>query len=188
MALAQEIQPIERVCEVPLFPDTASAVIEVLIELCKNKELTHLARPSADYFLELFHQCLSQQSLIQPFLSLLEGTIKNYSAFSALSNIFVSFCGDCLRAYLGALKSEQKKLLKTADTDLILTSLQVAGVFVEKSSLHPQSDPEKEKIIELVSPVIEIMEINEEVTLQVALSLFIKNVIRSADSIFASSK
>lgn len=39
-----------------------------------------------------------------------------------------------------------------------------------------------------MSPVIEIMEINEEVTLQVALSLFIKNVIRSADSIFASSK
>lgn len=43
-------------------------------------------------------------------------------------------------------------------------------------------------MIELVSPAVDIMEINEDVPLQVALSLFIKNVIRSADSVFAASK
>lgn len=116
-------------------------MIEALIELCKRKDLTHIARPPADYFLALFHQCLSQQSLIQPFLGLLEGIIENYSVFSSLSNVFVSFCGECLKAYLGALKSEQKRFLKSADTDLIMTALQVAGVFTEKSTLHPQSGP-----------------------------------------------
>lgn len=85
-----------------------------------------------------------------------------------------------MKAYLGALKSDQKKFLKAADTDLILTALQVAGVFTEKLSLHSDSTPEKERIIEVVTPAIEIMEINEDVPLQVALSLFVKSVVRSA--------
>lgn len=39
-----------------------------------------------------------------------------------------------------------------------------------------------------MTPAVEIMEINEDVPLQVALSLFVKSVIRSADTIFASRK
>lgn len=43
-------------------------------------------------------------------------------------------------------------------------------------------------MLELVTPAVDIMEINEDVPLQVALSLFIKNIIRSNDSAFTSNK
>lgn len=43
-------------------------------------------------------------------------------------------------------------------------------------------------MIELFAPCVAIMDVNEDVPLQVALSLFVKSVIRSADSIFAARK
>lgn len=43
-------------------------------------------------------------------------------------------------------------------------------------------------MIELIAPSVEIMDKNEDVPLQVALSLFIKSVIRSASSIFGAKK
>lgn len=114
--------------------------------------------------------------------------MQNYSSFSSLANLFLSFSGECLKAYLGALQSEQKKYLKAADTELILTSLQVAGVFVEKAATFSESGPEKEKMVELFAPSVDIMDINEDVPLQVALSLFIKSVIRAAEAQFAAKK
>ena len=144
-------------------------LIEILIELCKNKNLLNITRPPAEYYLALFHQCLTQQSLIPSFIALLENTIQDYTAFSSLSHVFFSFTGECLKAYHGALNSEQKKFLKTADTELVMTALQVAGVFISKVPTLGENIPEKEKIVELFAPSVEIMDINEDVPMQVAL-------------------
>lgn len=78
--------------------------------------------------------------------------------------------------------------MKSADTELVITSLRVASVFVNKASQHAQSDPEKEQMIELFSPALDIMDINEDVPMQVAFSLFLKNIIRAAQSQFAAKK
>ena len=69
----------------------------------------------------------------------------------------------------------------------MITSLQVASVFVNKCSQHPDSDKQKEEMIELFTPSLEIMEINEDVPLQVAFSLFLKNIIRVAEHLFAKN-
>jgi len=42
-------------------------------------------------------------------------------------------------------------------------------------------------MIELFAPSLEIMDINEDVPLQVAFSLFLKNIIRVAENLFAKS-
>lgn len=188
VALLEEIQPLERVCEISLLPETISTIIEILVELCRSHQLKKMRRPPADYTLALFTQCLSQQSMISPFLGLLEGTIQDYPTFSALANVFIAFSAECLKAYAAAVKSDQKRFLKPADSELVLTALQVAGVFVGKSTIFAESGPEKEKLIELFSCGVEIMEINEDVPLHVSLSLFLKSVIRAAESIFAVRK
>ena len=43
-------------------------------------------------------------------------------------------------------------------------------------------------MIELLCPSIEIMDINDDVPLQVAFSLFLKNIIRVTDTILADNK
>jgi len=90
---------------VPLLPENTAACIEVLIELCRNKELRHLSRPMPGYFLALFHQCLSQQSLMPSFIVLLEEITNEFTTFSSLASAFLSFTKECLKAYLGAISS-----------------------------------------------------------------------------------
>lgn len=85
-----------------------------------------------------------------------------------------------MKAFLGAVHSDQRRFLKSADTELVITALQVASVFINKTSQHGQTENQKEQMIELFSPALEIMELNEDVPLQVAFSLFLKNVIKVA--------
>jgi hypothetical protein len=43
-------------------------------------------------------------------------------------------------------------------------------------------------MIELFAPCIEIMELNEDVALQVAFSVFLKNIVKAAEAIFTQKK
>jgi importin-9 len=162
--------------------------MEVLIEIFRNKQLrSRVGRLPPDYFLALFHQCLAQQSLVTSFVGLLEGVCEDYGTYSGLVAIFASFTGECLKAYNGILRSEQKKLLKSADTELILTALRVAATFIAQSALH-EGTPERERLAELSTVAVEILDINEDVQVQVALSLFLKGVLRIASDLIASRK
>ena len=70
----------------------------------------------------------------------------------------------------------------------MITALQVASVFINKTSQHSNTSSHKELMIELFSPSLNIMDINEDVPLQVALSIFLKNIIRAAQSLFSERK
>ncbi len=140
-----------------------------------------------EYFLALFHQCLAQQSLVTSFVSLLEGVSEDYQTYAGLLNIFASFTGECLKAYSGILRSDQKKFLKTADTDLILTALRVTDTFIKQSAVHSGAS-ERERLVELVGVAVEILEVNEDVQVQVALSLFLKGVLRIAADLISERK
>lgn len=150
MSLLEEAEVSERVVELPLLHETLPQVMEVLIEVFRNKQLrTRTGKLPPEYFLALFHQCLAQQSLVTSFVTLLECVSEDYQTFAGLVVIFASFTADCLKAYNAILRSEQKKFLKPADTELILTALRVAGTFISQSVLHTNSG-ERERLVELV--------------------------------------
>jgi len=162
--------------------------MEVLIQLFRNRQLRSRAgQLPPDYFLALFHQCLAQQSLVTAFVNLLEAVSEDYHTYSGLLAIFASFTAECLRAFSGILRSEQKKFLKGADTELILTALRVADTFIKQSALH-EGAPERARLVELVTVAVEILEVNEDVQLQVVLSLFLKGVLRIAGDLIAERK
>jgi hypothetical protein len=58
--------------------------------------------------------------------------------YSGLVINFVGFSNECLKAYNSVLRTEQKKYLKPADTELILTALRVTSVFIERNNLHSE--------------------------------------------------
>lgn len=189
LANIENLQPIDRVVELPLLSETLPLIMELLVELNKHKQLTTLLnRPAPEYFLGLFHQCINQSSLLTTFIGLLEGVSQDYNTFSGLVTIFLSFSSECLKAYSGVLHSEQKKYLKGADTELILTALRVSGLFIQQINCHSQSVAERERMVELLPTIVEIMELSEEVQLQVALSLYLKGVIRIASEVIVGRK
>jgi hypothetical protein len=138
--------------------------------------------------LTLFNHCLGQQSLLNNFLGLLEGVCEERDSFAALATLFLAFAGECLRAYSGVLHSEQKKNLKPADSELILTALRVAGVFIDRANSHSNCTAERERMVELLPIIEDILKINEDVQVQVALSLYVKGVVRVARDIISSKK
>ena len=69
--------------------------------------------------------------------------------------------------------------MKGADTELILTALRVADTFIKQSAVH-EGAPERELLVELVSVAVDVLDLNEDVQVQVALSLFLKGVLRVA--------
>jgi hypothetical protein len=91
--------------------------MEVLIEIFKNKQTRgRVGKLPPDFFLALFHQCLSQHNLVTSFVNLLESVSEDYQTYSGLVVIFVGFSNECLKAYNNVLRSDQKKFLKPADT------------------------------------------------------------------------
>lgn len=162
--------------------------MEVLIEVFRNRQLrSRVGRLPPDYFLALFHQCLAQHSLVAGFLTLLDCVSEDYQTYAALLALFAAFTGECLRAYSSILRSEQKRLLKPADTELILTALRVADSFIGQSGKH-EGAAERERLVELVGVAVEIMEVNEDVQVQVALSLFLKGLLRVATDLIVDRK
>lgn len=162
--------------------------MEVLIELFRNRQLRGRAgKLPPDYFLALFHQCLAQNSLVTAFVGLLECVTEDYQTYAALLTIFAAFTAECLRAYSGILRSDQKKFLKAADTELILTALRVTDSFIRQSALH-EGAGEREKLVELVGVAVDILDVNEDVQVQVALSLFLKGVLRIAADLISERK
>lgn len=188
LAALEDYQPVAQVVQIELCSETLPQVMEVLVELTRHRQLAASARPPPNYFLSLFHHCLGQQSLLTTFLGLLEGTCDHRDSFAALASLFLAFAGECLRAYSGVLHSEQKKNLKPADSELILTALRVAGVFIEKADCHSGCAAERERMVELLPTVEDILKINEDVQVQVALSLYVKGVVRVAGEAVASRR
>lgn len=184
----EDYQPISQVVQMELFSETLPQIMEVLVEISKHKQLSAFARPPPNYFLTLFNHCLGQQSLLNNFLGLLEGVCEERDSFAALATLFLAFAGECLRAYNGVLHSEQKKNLKPADSELILTALRVAGVFIDRATSHSNCTAERERMVELLPIIEDILKINEDVQVQVALSLYVKGVVRVAGDIISSRK
>ena len=140
----ENVQIIEKIIQIPLANDTLSLVLDALVEFSKNKQLKNkLLKPPAEYFLALFHQCLKQPNYLSVFISLLEGVSDEYQVYKNLTVVFVQFTRECLKAYNGIIHSQQKKQLKSVDTELILTSLRVAGVFIERNSNFENSTQEQ---------------------------------------------
>ena len=50
------------------------------------------------------------------------------------SSLVLGFVKDCLDSYRNVVKTDQKKYLKTIDTDLIVTVLRLANLLIEKCS------------------------------------------------------
>lgn len=48
--------------------------------------------------------------------------------------MILGFVKDCLETYRNVVKSEQKKYLKSLDTDLIVTVLRLQNLLIEKCS------------------------------------------------------
>lgn len=66
-----------------------------------------------------------------------------------------------------------------------MTALRVTSVFIERNYLHEGRTAEKERIVELVPVALEILDINVDVQVQVALSLYLKGTLRIAADLIA---
>ena len=55
------------------------------------------------------------------------------------------------------LLSEQKKYLKTMDTELILVVLKAINILVEKSLIHSSKDAEKKKLLNVLPVLTDIL-------------------------------
>lgn len=92
--------------EIPLLHETIPQVVEVLIEVFKNRQVRgRVGRLPPEFFLALFHQCLSQHSLVASFVGLLENVSEDYQTYSGLVVIFAGFSNECLKAFNSVLRS-----------------------------------------------------------------------------------
>lgn len=107
---------------IPLYTEITNIVLETLIEVFKNKQVSHfLVDEDKDkfyptYLLTVFHKNISHASTVQLFFNLLEEICKIYSQYGDIVGIFVKFIEECLKSYCNILESEeQAKLLKNSD-------------------------------------------------------------------------
>lgn len=106
LAFLEESELCERIVEIPLLHETIPQVVEVLIEVFKNRQVRgRVGRLPPDFFLALFHQCLSQHSLVASFVGLLENVSEDYQTYSGLVVIFAGFSNECLKAFNSVLRS-----------------------------------------------------------------------------------
>lgn len=63
----------------------------------------------------------------------------------------------------------------------------MTDTFIKQSALHSGA-AERERLVELVGVSVEILDVNEDVQVQVALSLFLKGVLRIASDLIVDKK
>jgi hypothetical protein len=62
-----------------------------------------------------------------------------------------------LKAYLNIVRSDQKKHLKSADIELIITVLRTANILLDKSLIHTDAVSERNKIVTLLPTATDIL-------------------------------
>ena len=154
-------------------------MLEALCELCKNKQLnSFIERVTPHYYLSLLNQSLVQQSLTQSFSNLVEAASLIPSVFSNLVELFKRFTSSTLSACLNALSEEPRRTLKQIDIDCVLTALRLVYVLQLKCGSHSKAD--KEALAEMIPAAVDILEVNSDIQIQVALSLYLKTALRVA--------
>lgn len=63
----------------------------------------------------------------------------------------------------------------------------MTDTFIKQSTLHTGA-AERERLVELLDVSVDILDVNEDVQVQVALSLFLKGVLRIAADLIADKK
>lgn len=61
-------------------------------------------------------------------------------------------------------------------------------MFIDRANSHPNCNAERERMVELLPIIEDILKINEDVQVQVALSLYVKGVVRVAGDIIICKK
>ena len=76
---------------------------------------------------------------MQLLFSLLNSQCENFEAYLMIFNTFSTFINECLKAFINVIKSEQKKYLKTMDTDLVIQVLKMANSLILKSDFQDRN-------------------------------------------------
>ena len=155
--------------------------------MCKNKQLNALIeKVTPQYYFSLLNQSLHQMSLTQSFSNLVEAASLIPPVFSTLVSLFSKFTGSTLAACLSAMSDDSKRTLKQIDIDCVLTSLRLVHVLQLKCGEHSRGD--KEALVEMVPAAVDILEVNTDIQIQVALSLYLKTALRVAPEVIEEKK